>query len=80
MSKRKTNEQAATEAVAQYQSDLIVRLKKRRRDIRMGSVQPIDQNGTVIRKDNTVSINATVGANGELTRLLCQLEGREIGE
>ncbi len=78
-----------TKAVTTYRKALIQRLKLRRGDIRSGRVNPIDQNGTKIMQSNlvintaaketidmgeSVSILATRGANGELTRIIHMLE------
>jgi len=70
---------AETRAVIIYRKSLIERLKHRRSDIRSGSQRPVDQNGTVIMQSedypsNTVSVLATRGANGELTRMINMLE------
>ncbi len=75
-----------TKAMQAYRDGLVIALKHRRANMRSGSVQPIDQNGAVImqssydgsvRVTNTVSILATRGANGELTRMIHLLEEAE---
>jgi len=74
-----------TKAVAAFRKALIKSLKHRRSDIRSGSQRPVDQNNQVIMQSdlagtpgtNTVSILATRGANGELTRVIRILEESE---
>lgn len=78
-----------TKATRTYRKQLIEKLNHRRADLRTGSQRPVDQNGAVIMQSNmqpermeptpsnTVSILATRGALGELTRMIHFLEEEE---
>lgn len=79
-----------TKAVHVYRKAWIEKLKHRRSDIRSGSQRPVDQNNQVIMQSDldigdsnsppaslTVSLLATRGANGELTRMIRMLEEEE---
>lgn len=75
-----------TKATREFRTRWIAMLKARRGDIRSGRVPPIDQNGAKIMQSsyaigdtptNTVSILATRGANGELTRMIHILESED---
>lgn len=79
-----------TKATRAFRTRWIAMLKARRGDIRSGRAAPIDQNGAKIMQSsyaigdtsggpptNTVSILATRGANGELTRMIHILEDEE---
>ena len=76
-----------TKAVATYRTELIKQLKARQSLIRRGKTWPLDQNGEKIYQSSyaigdtsgappsrSVSILASRGANGELTRLIHLLE------
>ncbi len=49
-------------------------LKERRDKLRRGTVSAVDHDGHVIKQDSSISINATKGAVGELTRIIEKLE------